>query len=179
MNRTKVKPRVSGGARVRDLIALLTQLSELHDELFSLVDEKISAMRSADLDAMRVCNDKEHLLARRLHERQGLRVQLTEALGKELGIAPAVARAMTVSQLAMRVPASQCKTLTDAADRLRATIAKVAQANRVAGVISREIVNHLRWVFAAVRPQDDRPVDYGDAGVLVARSSTCLFEAVG
>lgn len=179
MKTTMTKPRVSEGARIRDLITLLTRLSDLYDELFALVDEKIAAMRRADLDAMRACGDKEQLLARTLHERQGLRIQLMEALGKELGLPPAVARAITVSQLATHIPAPQRKVLTDAADRLRATIAKVAQANRVAGVISRELVNHLRWVFAAVRPQDDRPVDYGDAGVLVSRPATYLFEAVG
>jgi hypothetical protein len=178
----KTAKRVRGSAktsRVSELVRLLSQLQEMHTELLALIDSKISAMKAADLDAMRECNDKEQVLAAQLNERQGLRYQLMEEVGKQIGVAPEVARTMTVAQLSTRVPASQRKRLLDAGAGLRQAIAQVAQANRVAGVVSRDIVNHLRWVFAAVRPKGDDAVDYGHGGVLVARSATCLFDAVG
>ena len=55
----------------------------------------------------------------------------------------------------------------------------MAQVNRIAGVVSRELVNHLQWVFASVAPKDDTPAGYSGDGTLVRPVETRVFEAVG
>jgi hypothetical protein len=84
-----------------------------------------------------------------------------------------------VSQLAEHLPEAQREGLLNIAGKLRGVVSRLAQANRVAGVVSREIVNHLRWVFASVRPAGGQPVAYAGDGALVGPSEARIFEAVG
>ncbi len=178
---TRKKPRTSGGesAPVRDLVRLLDDLNVAHTELLGAVREKLAAMRRADLHTMREMTIKEQTLARTIQEREGLRRQLTDIIGGKIGLAPGEARTLTVSQLATRLPVESGQALTHSVQKLRDTMHKVAQSNRVAGVACREVINHMKWVFASVRPKDDPPVAYAGNGTLVGSSATKLFEVVG
>jgi len=177
---TMVTPRVKKmSTRVRDLVRLLDQMRSLYEQMFDVIDEKLAAMRRSDVEAVAVASGKERVLADRLCEREGLRKQLMDAVGSQVGFPGKSGRRLTVSQLANRLGDHDKINLTDAAGRLRAAVAKVSQANRVAGVVAREVVNHLRWVFSAVRPSGERPVGYSKAGVVVSRQSGPLFDAVG
>ncbi len=179
MSRSKANTRTTGSTRLGDLVKLLNQIQTLYEELLALIGKKIQAMKRADLEAMRTSQASEQELTRRLHEREGLRRQLMDAIGLELGLPAPAGRTLKVSQLAARIGEAERVPLSATVDRLRSTIAKVAQANRVAGVISREIVNHLRWVFAAVQPRGETPAGYSGAGVPVCGPRPRLFEAVG
>ena len=92
---------------------------------------------------------------------------------------PGAARALTLSQLASRVGPPHREKLLAAGQALRGLATQVAQANRVAGVVAREVINHLSWVFRSVRPEDAGRVGYthGNAAAPVADSR--IFEAVG
>ena len=171
--------RPSESKRGRDLLKLLESLQNLFEQLLGLVQSKFEAMRRADVPAMQALSERERELAAHLHEREGFRRQLVGAMSEELALPPETARALAVSQIASRVSKPQQKGLLDAAERLRLTVSKVTQANRVAGAVSREILNHLKWVFASVRPKDAEPAVYAGDGALVARANNRIFETVG
>ncbi len=162
-----------------ELIRLLQSLMGVHEELLGVIREKLSAMRRADLQAMREAAGRERALAATIQEREGLRRQLMDLIGDELGLPARSARLITVSQLETRLPAASARSLRTAADQLLHVMHKVAQSNRVAGAACREIVNHMKWVFGAVRPAADAPVGYAGDGALVGPTPTKIFEAMG
>lgn len=165
--------------RLKDLLKLLGGLQKLHEQLLELVQAKMDTMRRADISGMRELNERERTLAKRLQQREGLRCQLMDQIGNELGMPPRTARAIPLSQMASRIPEPGRERLLDAAQRLRQVVAQVARGNRVVGVISREILNHLRWVFASVTPKEEKPVGYSVDGLLVGSSKVRIFETVG
>jgi FlgN protein len=179
MKRVIRQKPAKGGTRVRDLVRLLDQMASLYGQMFTFIDEKLAAMRRSDDVAMTSASGKEQLLADRLAEREGLRKQLMDAVGEEIGLASKSGRRLTVSQLANRLTGADKAALLASADRLRQQVAKVSQANRVAGVVAREVVNHLRWIFAAVRPGDEKPTGYSKSGVVMSQSAGPMFDAVG
>lgn len=164
---------------VRDLTRLFDGLLACYQELLGVIREKLAAMKRADLHVMREMTIKEQGLARTIHEREGLRRQLMDALGAALGLSARTARTMTISQLASRVSADQALMLRESADALRDVIHEVAHSNRIAGAACREVINHMRWVFASVRPELDAPTGYAGDGARVTTPSTMIFEAVG
>lgn len=180
--------------RLRDLVRLFDALRLLHDELFCVIESKIEAMRRADVAAIQAAAESEQVIVTRLKERVGFRNQLMEAIGQDLqlsanphqnqyrdrfGAVSGAARALTVSQLAARLPEPERSLVVNAASKLQAVMAKSAQANRLAATVAREVVQHMKWVFAAVRPTDAAPIGYTGRGQTVATADASLFEAVG
>lgn len=138
--------------RASDLGRLMDQLTELNKQLLALADRKLKAIGAADLDAMCACNDEEESLLKRIREREGLRKQLMDAIGTELGMAAKAGRALSVSQLLPKLPIAVHESLTATRDRLRLVLGSLAQASRINGAVSRELIHHLEFVFSAVRP---------------------------
>jgi hypothetical protein len=165
--------------RLNDLVRLMGVLEKLHERLLALVQSKIDAMRRADTAAMNSLKDQEQATVRQLRERDGLRRQLVESMGEEMELPLRGASAITVSQLAARLSEPGRTRLLRAAGSLRLVMSRVAQANRIAGAMSREILNHLGWVFASVRPAGARSVGYSGSGDVTAASQTRLVEIVG
>lgn len=163
--------------RWRDLIRLLDAMRDLYADLHSLRQARLSAMRRADVAELARLDEQEAAAANRLQERDGLRKQLMDAIGTELGVASG--RTMTVSQLTDRLSADAGHAVRRAADGLRETVHQVAQINRVIGLTAREVISHMNWVFAAVRPQPDRPQGYAPGGAVVTGDSSRIFEIVG
>jgi hypothetical protein len=157
----------------------LEQLGELYGELFALVRLKIEGMRRADTDCLNECAAKESALLERLRERDSLRNQLMDAVAGELGLPPRAGRTMTMTQLAGRLCESQRSGLLQAVVTLRTALLNVTQANRVAGAVSRELINHLKWVLAAVKPRPTEPNVYCGAGAFVKSGESPLLELVG
>lgn len=165
--------------RFGDLLKLFGSLETLHVRLLKLIQAKIDAMKQADATRIGELTRQEQEVAQRIHEREGFRRQLMDAIGGQLGLPPRAARVLSVSQLAARIPEPQHAKLVSAADRLRARVARVAAANHVAGAVARQIVNHLKWVFAAVRPAGDGTEGYSGKGVLLPVAETRVFDTVG
>ena len=165
--------------RLKDLVALFDGLHKLHEQLLTLIRSKVDAMKRADVPAMQSLSEQEQLLARRVEQREGLRRQLMDKIGEQCGLSSRAARALSVSQFAGRLRDPQRTTLQQAAQKLREIIAKVAQANRVAGTISREVLTHLEWVFASVRPASDQPLVYSIDGRPPVEHDARIFETVG
>ncbi len=165
--------------RLKELIRLLGGLQNMYEQLLRVVGDKIDAMRRADIPALRTLSQQEQSLAGRLQAREGLRRQMMDAVGKEMGLPAATARAMPVSQIASRLPELPRERLLHVAKRLRDVAARTAQANRIAGAVSREILSHLTWVFSSVRAKDGKTVGYSGVGAAVGPRETRIFEAVG
>jgi len=172
-------PPTSEPKGLKDLIRLLGGLQRMHEQLLELIRDKMDAIRRADIAALRRLAQQEQTVAGRLQAREGLRRQLMDMIGRDMGLSTSAARAMTVSQIASRVPQASRDGLLDVARGLRDVIARVAQANRVAGAVSREILGHLAWVFSSVRPVGEKAVGYSGRGGTVGPAGTRIFETVG
>jgi hypothetical protein len=164
--------------RAGDLARLMDQLAALNEQLLMLATRKLEAIRAADLGAMSACNDEQELVCKRLTEREGLRKQLMDAIGAELGLAVRTGRRLTISQLLPKLPHAACAQVSAARDSLRDIVGKLAQANRVSGAVSRELIHHLEFVFSAVRPSVAATGQYSASGTLRPAASR-VFETVG
>ncbi|MCH7884169.1 MAG: flagellar protein FlgN [Planctomycetes bacterium] len=164
---------------IGDLIGLLGQLRTLYERLSEVVQCKLAAMKRADMAVMHRLTQEEHTLTDRLQERNGLRRQFMDLVGRQFDLPAGEARSLTLSQLSTRVPEPERTKLLDAGGALREVMSQVAQLNRVAGIASREILNHLRSVASAIRPRVDEPAGYTGKGGLVSPSGTAIFETVG
>lgn len=165
--------------RIEDLIELLNRLSTLHEDLLGAIRRKIDAMKRADIDDMRTFGEKEQSIVVKISEREGLRRQLMDLIGRDLKLPAGSARTVSFKQLVARIPKAWHAALNEAGDRLRSCMTRVAAANRVAGEIARQIVTHLKWVFGSVRPDEGEPVGYSRTGMVVSNAETLLFDAMG
>ncbi len=165
--------------RLTGLLTLLDRLERMHRDLLEVIRDKIEKMRSSNLDGMRDCITREATIVQEVAEQEGLRRQIMVSLGQEMGIAPYQARTMNVRELARQVEASRREPLLAAADRLRSTAAQVAEANRVAGLIAREILRHFRHVFAAMTCLESGPGGYTPRGQRQTAAGQKLLDAVG
>lgn len=165
--------------RTRDLVRLLEELKTLQERLLKLVEARIDAMKRADMSALRELTEHEEALTRRIRERDGLRRQVADAVAEETGCPPRSGRDMTVAQLAARVGEPARTLLLDAVADLRKIVLRVVRANRIASVVARELINHVSWVFASVRPAGGKLVGYSGEGAVVGSSEMRLFETVG
>ncbi|UCE58576.1 MAG: flagellar export chaperone FlgN [Phycisphaerales bacterium] len=165
--------------RFGELVLLLNELEAMHLELVDLIRSRTSAMKKNDVVAMRELGERERALAARIQEREGLRRQLVALIGKQEGWSARMARAFSISQLAARVAEPQRSTLIEVASRLRNAVVRVAKANRVAGEFAQAILEHLRWVFAAVRPEGERQLGYSGDGLVTAGGGRAIFDTVG
>lgn len=171
--------KTTTNSRVSDLIRLLGGFEEIHGRLGVVLDEKIEAMRRADVEAMGELEHRERTIVDQLKERDGLRKQLMDAIGVDLGLPPKAGRTLNLTQLGLRLSESERARLSEAGAQLRETVMKVRQMERVAATVSREVANHLQWVLSAVRPRDERPGVYSNEGALVRGGGSAMVELVG
>jgi len=171
--------RTTLGTRLADLIRLLGGLEELNKQLAAVLEAKIGVMARADVAGMAQCEDNERKLVEQLRDRDGIRRQLMDSIGVELGLGPRVGRTLNLTQLGQRVPESERPALSTAADALRRAVLQVRQVERVASSVSREVLDHLRWVFAAVKPRDEKPNVYSGDGVFIRSDAASMVELVG
>ena len=166
-------------AKASDLTRLLGVMQKLQEQLLECIESKIDAMRRADVPAMQELHKKEKALVARIREREGLRRSMMDSIGHGLGLPAGAARTLHVSLLAARFSEPDRTELTDAARSLRDVVFGLQRANRVAGAISRDLVNHLDWVFASVEPKNAKPAGYAGDGSAVRPCEIRVFEAVG
>jgi len=139
--------------RTASLVKLVERLDRLHQELHEVIRHKIDRMRLADTEGIRQSTAREGVLVERIAEQEGLRRQLMTAIGQQMGLAPHAGRAMTLAAdtgLARRLPDPRRSELLAAAAGLRTAVGRVAESNRLAGLIATQILRHVRHVFSAV-----------------------------
>ena len=168
MNQTGTKISID------DLITLMGTLETIHGDLAGLMQRNVEAMRRADVEGLTELGAKEIALTQRLRERDAMRRQVLERIGKSLGLNAARARTLTVSQLTMHLDGPQRTKLMAAARKLRTEVFRSARTNRIAGAIAREVLEHMRWVFASVRRLGQEGNEYGGG-----RMEHRILDAVG
>ena len=164
---------------ISDLVRLLGVMRLQQQQLLDCIESKLEAVRRADVPAMQELHRTEAELVEAIRERDGLRRQLMDRIACELGWPAGAGRALHISKLALRVTGADRYQLLDAAKELRDVALCVQRVNRVAGTVSRELLNHLGNVFASVVATGKSPVGYSGDGSVVCRSDLRVFEAVG
>ncbi len=165
--------------RLREFSRLLDALCQLQMELADVLQLKLDAMRRADLPAMQRVGEREVALVRSIEQRNGLRLQLMDAMANDWQLPEGAGRTMTMSQLTARLSGGARDGLVCVVDRLRDAVALVARTNATVSVVAREVVGHLRWVFASVRPADEQPTGYAGDGAVVTVPTAGIFEMMG
>src|SRR5947208_3624356 len=85
---------------VRDLVRLLTDQIDLHNELAMHMRHKLDAIKRADSDQIQSITAREMVLVSRAQEREGLRKQITQKIVEGLGVRRTDAKKMRMSELA-------------------------------------------------------------------------------
>lgn len=166
--------------RVGQVVKVLGELKRLHDELAVVLKGKLEAMRKANTDALRSATTREEFLLQRIREQDGLRQQLMDLVGELVGWPPGEARTATVSRLAGHVAEPLRSQLLALAAALRERVQETAESNRVAAMISGEMLRHFRRVFQTMAQGNPRQAGvYSRTGLADTRAATKVFEAVG
>jgi hypothetical protein len=150
----------TGQQYLRELVRSFEALRGLHEQLFEALETKIEAMRIANVPALQNASQDEHAQLIGLREKENQRASLMQALARECGMPTKNARLATVSQIAPLLPDVERELLNHAASRLQAVVARTAQANRIAATIARQVTQHMKFVFSALRPACAAPVGY-------------------
>lgn len=172
-----MKPEVE--QTVRDLVRLLDEMRELYGQLRTTIRKKLQAMREASIELLQSCTAREGFLAGRIAEREGLRRQLVERLAGRLGLAPAAARSMPVSQVAQHLSEPLRGRLLAVAAGLREQAEAVQTANRTAALATGSMLKHLRAVTDAMTEGGTESTVYSAAGRPEVHQAVRVFEAVG
>ncbi len=164
--------------RLRDLVTLLGDVDGLHRELLQAVRGKTEAMRRSDVPHIQACTEEERSLVIRIQEREGLRRQLMDVIGKDLGLSGRKARTMSASRLAQRLDEPYRTQITEVAATLKGTMTQLVRDNRVAGLIAREVLGHLRGIFSCIGASVRQPVGYAADGAVVSGTDQKIIETV-
>ncbi len=173
--------RMSSGLdkRIKELTFLLTEMKGLHEGLREAIQRKLGAMRSADTDAIHAAAQRERELADRIRKEEGLRQVLMERIGQSMGIGAVECRKMTVGSLAERVDEPAKSRLLVLGNELREVASEVARLNRVAGLVSSEMVRHFRNIYSTFnRGGVDRAV-YGNTGRPKESAMPAMIDTTG
>lgn len=173
----KTNPRLNEG--IGELIRHLDEVTKTQEALLVRINEKIDAVKRADLAAMRAATLAEQKLVDEIERHNEVRRPLMDRIGAAMGLGPAVGRTMTISQMIERLPADRAEALAGAGARLRGVMIRVAQANRVASEICRGVLGHLSEVFKSAMSSAGESAGYSNRGGAVASRESRIIEAVG
>jgi len=166
-------------SRSRDLVALMCDLKKLHEELLSVIQQKLGAMRRADTDALNSCLAREQFLSDRIRQQEGLRQQLVQLIGQEIGISAEAAQHLSLRELAEELGEPRRAQLLGLAGSVREVLAAIDRSNKVATLVTEEMLKHFRRVYAAMARAGDSAGTYSPGGELTTDRPARVFEAVG
>ncbi len=166
-------------SRSKDLVVLLGDLKRLHEEMLGVIRQKLAAMRQADTDALNSCLARERFLADRISQQEGLRQQLVQIIGKALGLELEARRTLTLSVLAEGLPEPERTQLLGLAAALRECLGQIESANKVAALVTGEMLKHFRQVYSAMARAGQTTGTYSSGGQLTTDRPTQVFDAVG
>lgn len=165
--------------RVRDLLTLLNDLTDLHMQLAQLLDDKLAAVKRAKVEAMAAVSEKQFAIIKRINEREGLRKQWLENNAASIGLQPKAARLLKAAQLATFLNRDQQPLFLQATEKLRKSVELVRDRNEMVARISRGVLSHLSWVLSSVGPKASAPSTYSAKGINQSSPGAMLLEAVG
>ncbi len=165
--------------RLNDLVRVLGDLTRLHEELRATIRRKLDAARAAEVEVIQSCTAREAFLATRLRQRDGLRRQLAERIGGDMGLAAETARSASVSELVREAPEPLRGRVLAAATALRDRAEQVADLNRTAALVTGTMLEHLRAVTTAMTQAGSESSGYSSEGRRAVGAPVRVFDAVG
>ncbi len=133
--------------RLRDLHRLLTEMAHLQEDLLEVLQRKLLAMRTSDVNEIQACVLAEGDLAECLNQRDGLRKQLTGLIVQDLGLDEQQSDTMTIGRLASYLERPQRTRLEAVAARISPLLTEIAKVNRVVTMFAGDMLEHYQLVF--------------------------------
>jgi len=171
--------RIIPDANAEALIRVLTELKRLHEELALVVQNKLDAMRRADTQAIGSAVAREEFLIGRIRDQESLRRRLLDGIARDPDRSTASAQPLTAAELAARLHEPYRSRLLGLAAGLRACVRQTEEANRVAAIISAEMIRHFRQIYQVMAAAGSSPGVYARNGRPQAGGGASVFEAVG
>lgn len=165
--------------RFSSFIELIKQFKRLHQGLLDAMSAKIEAMKQGDFEQMRRLDEKQRELVKAVREREGIRRQLLDAIGRDEGKDSGQLRKLSLLQLASRLVEPQRLELLDAARELKLVMGAVARKNNVAKTVVGGVLENLRFVFESVKAGSSKESNYSGAGTAIASNAAGMLDAVG
>ncbi len=163
-----------------ELSIALEQLASLQEAVFEAISEKLDSMRRADVEAMIKASHREAELVRQIRATDGPRQGAIDGLSAALGIPGAGdVRGPRLSAIVSRIEGPASERLMRIGQTLRTKMLKVAEANRVVELVSREMLNHFRTLFAAIVRDDGELATYSSGGGINRATGCRVLDAVG
>ena len=165
--------------RREDITALRDLLGELHGaqaSLHAVLMEKLAAMRDADISGMQNATAEEGDLLSRFELLDAQRHTVTARLASTFGTPGG--GPLRMSQVIAALDGADRREMSDLTDSLREMMLKVADANRVVTLVSREMNEHFKTIFEAMTQAAAESVGYSRCGRTETRAA-CLLDAVG
>jgi len=163
----------------RDLVRLLSELTELHGELAMHMRSKLDAIKAADTDRISSITAREIVLAERAMEREGLCRQITRQILAGLGLSKSLSEPIKLSDLAERLPEPRRSQILVAVTGLKTRLQEIEKMRVTTTLITQEMLKHIGEVISAMTsggPGDDA---YGRAGQRKGPVPARVFEAIG
>jgi hypothetical protein len=165
--------------RTGELIVLMGDLQKRHEELLAVIQQKLAAMRRADTEGLNSCLARETFLADQIRQREGLRQQLMQLINKELDVPAEAAQRLSLRELAERFNEPRKGQLLGLAAGLRKVLISIDSANKVAALVTGEMLKHFRQLYAAMAQAGQSSGTYSAGGRLTAGKPVQVFDAVG
>ena len=163
-----------------ELAVLFDGLIERQIAMHALTREKLEAMRRADVNSMLTAARRENDEATRAAEFDRRREDIVTRLCHRLGMKSGPrGTAVTLGTLLDHLEPKTRRRLTQLADRLRAEMLKLAEANRVVELVCREMLAHFKTLFTVMMKDDGTPLTYSADGEIGPSAGARVLDALG
>ena len=163
----------------RDLVRLLTEMVGLHGTLAELMTEKLDAIKKADSERVHSITTRETALAEKAVEREGLRRQLTGKILESLGLDPARARNIRLTELADHFSEPRRSQCLRRARDLKDQILEVERLRVTTTLVTKEMLSHLEEVMSVMTGGGRESDLYLPDGRTERVAAANVFEAFG
>ena len=163
---TPATPDPRNDELAEEMVGLLRRLIERYEQLRSLADLRMEAIRSADGARLGACIGQENELVQQVAELEKRRLELVGELSSRVG-APPDGRA-TVAWVASRVGRDAGRRLSAAAAALRELLSGVRKRNESARAAAEALSNHMTGLIKTLTEHLNHAKTYGRAGTMDA-----------
>ena len=165
---------------VDELAGVIERLIESQVALTTLLRGKLEAMRRVDVQGMLASAQTEGEIVSQVAALDGQRHQIVSRLCVALGM-PAGRSGTSLSLRALlgRLAPEARRRIGPPAERLRAEMLRVAEANRVVELVCREMTAHFKMMFAALVGDGETAPTYSADGEVGPVAGARVFEAMG
>lgn len=158
------------------LVRLLDQLIARHETLHTVIADKLEAMRRSNVPAMLEASAREAAVSDEILKLDQQRAAVATDLATRMQWPANVT--VRVRALASRLEPAAAKKLIDRADVLREKMLAVARANRVVELVCKQMLQHMKAVFADLVQPDEANKTYSAGGAVDRPAGPQVFNTV-